>query len=416
MESRFLSRFLERLGRIPPEQVEAVVRQLAAERDWRDEVLESLEEGILLVGGDGRVRWHNGAFPRLAGFDRKPDLAGLPVAEAFVWEELKALARERAAEGGPLRQRDLLVAGRRARWLAVSVFPLRTGEPARDGAAVWVLADRTDSERKSEDRRQAAKIASLATLTAGIAHEIKNPLNSLTIHAQLLQKAVAQLPPEAATGEARERMERSAAVFREEIARLTRIVEEFLTAVRPIQPRFQRMDVNDVLLDVARLVGPECHAHGIELLVEPDTEAPPMRIDPELLKQALLNLARNAVEAIVPQASAEGRAHRIALRTVLRQDHLLLEVEDTGPGIPEADHLRIFEPYHTTKFNGTGLGLMIVYRNVQAHDGAIGLTSRPGEGTIFHIGLPLDERPVRLLGAAEIKAAAAEPAGFPAPE
>lgn len=149
--------------------------------------------------------------------------------------------------------------------------------------------------------------------------------------------------------------------------------------------------MNEVVESVAELLRPECERRRIDLVLDLDAENPALSLDPEQAKQAVLNLAKNALEAI------DKPAGRIVLRTVLRGDHLVVEVEDNGCGIAEDDRLRIFEPYHTTKFEGTGLGLMIVFRIVTAHGGEIGLDSELGEGATFRLAFPLHERPVRLL-------------------
>src|SRR5690606_24268365 len=156
--------------------------------------------------------------------------------------------------------------------------------------------------------------------------------------------------------------------------------------------------VNSLVETLADLVRPECKERRIELELDLDPAIPPFGLDPEQIYQALLNVVRNAIEAI---DKPEGH---LALRTHLRSDQVLIEVEDNGCGIPEESRLSIFEPYNTTKFNGTGLGLMVVFRIISAHGGAIGLDSEVGRGTVFRIALPLDERPVRLLAGEDVTA------------
>jgi signal transduction histidine kinase len=244
-----------------------------------------------------------------------------------------------------------------------------------------------------EEIRRIESIESLSTLTAGVAHEIKNPLNSMNIHAQLAKKSLKDLREEIGANVTLERIERSNRVIMEEIERLAKIVDGFLDAVRPARPNIRTHDLNKVLLGVAELIGPDCRSRGIELVLDLDPELTPVRIDADQILQCVLNVAKNAMESI------EGEHGAIALRTKLKSDHVLIEVEDNGCGIPDEERLRIFEPYHTTKESGTGLGLMVVYRIVRAHRGAVGLRSEPGKGTVFSIGLPIDERPVRLLEA-----------------
>jgi two-component system, sporulation sensor kinase E len=396
----FVDRVLERIRRMPPDQIEDFIAHLLKEMHFVEDTLASLPTGVLVADKDFGIRSVNDAAREILSLRAGAKLEAVSLREVLRRAELVAVLDEFQEFHEEIRQREVSLPAPRQKFLNVSVVPFLNHDVEHEGGTVWILEDRTEIERRNEERRQGSRIESLATLTAGIAHEIKNPLNSLTIHIQLLRKGAAKLHEASGPSVELDRMTRSAEILEEEVRRLTTIVEEFLTAVRPIKPTLRKASVNDLMMSLAELLGPECREFGIELVLDLDPSVPLLRLDPELIRQAILNLARNAIEAIHPPGEPEKRnGGRIVLRTQLKSDHALIEVEDDGCGIPEIERLRIFEPYHTTKFNGTGLGLMVVYKCIHAHDGRIGLTSREGVGTVFHIALPLDERPVRLLAA-----------------
>lgn len=387
----FAGKFLRRLRKIDPDQVESFVGQVVRDREMLAQVLDRLPEGVIVTDSAARVQSINDAARRLLGLARV-DAVGLEIRKLLKSRPLQTLAEEFLENREPIENREVVVRTPGHRHYAVSVLPIES-EAGLMTHVIWVVGDRTEVQRLKGEKRTIENLESLATLTAGVAHEIKNPLNSLNIHAQLIAKAARDLAVRLPDEPSLDRLGRSTAVILEEIQRLARVVDDFTAAVRPVRPNLRKETVNKLAMNLAELVGPQCAERGIEMTLDLDPEIPQVLIDPEQIQQALLNLLKNAIEAI---DKPDGR---LILRTATKSDHVLVEVEDNGVGISEEDRLRIFEPYHTTKFNGTGLGLMVVYRIVRAHRGAVGLTSEVGSGTVFSIALPLDERPVKLLGA-----------------
>ncbi|MEQ8822482.1 MAG: ATP-binding protein [Sumerlaeia bacterium] len=393
----FATKFLSRIGRIDTPQIESFLTQLVREKVFLGAVFDSLAEGVMVVDSQGRLVFYNETAKALLGFTKKKKVTGKPIREMLRVKALQELFDEFQAEGHPVEHREIRIRTPHIRIYAVSVVPIED-EKGHLSHAVWIVSDQTETHRRAAEAHQMDSMRSLATLTAGIAHEIKNPLNSMTIHAQLISKSARNFRAELHRDDAEptpdlQRLTHSTDVLLEEISRLTRIVDQFIRAVRPANPNMQPCDLRSVLESVADLIRPECEERRIEVVTDFDPLVPKLQMDPEQIHQALLNIAKNAMEAI---DKPEGR---IVLRTALKSDHVQIEVEDNGCGIPPEDRLAIFEPYHTTKAHGTGLGLMVVFRIVSAHQGALGLDSEVGEGTVFKIALPLDERPVRLLEA-----------------
>ncbi len=387
----FADKFLRRLKKVDTEQIENFLQNVLREKAFLEVVFDSLTEGVVVTERSGNVVFINESARQLLGLLRR-DCIGKSFHSLIKARAILRLADEYAELLEPIKQREVLVRTPAVRTYAITILPIEN-ESSLTTHTVWVISDRTESKRRMEEQRQIDNIESLATLTAGVAHEVKNPLNSLNIHAQLSRKSLANLAPRLEGEPALERLEKSNSVILEEIERLTHIVDDFIKAVRPVRPQIRKFELNKILIDVAELIGPECQAREIDLTLDLDPEIQRVQLDPDQIQQCVLNIAKNALEAV------EDLVGRIKLRTILRSDHVLIEVEDNGCGINEEDRLRIFEPYHTTKETGTGLGLMVVYRIVRAHRGALGLRGDVGKGTVFSIALPLDERPVRMLEA-----------------
>jgi signal transduction histidine kinase len=232
------------------------------------------------------------------------------------------------------------------------------------------------------------KLAALGRLMAGVAHEVKNPLNAMTIHLELLkQKLEAQeavregrtAAPVAAQGVD---MHKHVNVISHEIRRLDEVMMGFLKFARPDELKLQPVSLADLISDVVTTVGPEAEKFNVTVKVECPPTLPEINADAGMLRQAILNLALNAC-----QAMPEGGTLRVACRATARR-RVEIDVEDTGMGIPPEHLSRIFDLYFTTKEKGTGIGLSMVYRIVQLHDGEVEVQSTPGSGTRFRLIFP----------------------------
>jgi signal transduction histidine kinase len=237
--------------------------------------------------------------------------------------------------------------------------------------------------------RYSRKLAALGRLTAGVAHEVKNPLNAMTIHLELLKGKLAQrarvgvgadepLPAMADQSGALEHV----SVISSEIRRLDQVVQGFLKFMRPEDLKLQPVNVGELLQDIARVVEPDAACSNIRLVCDCPTDLPPVHGDPEPLRQALFNLALNACQSMPNGGTLRLSAQPASGRRVA------LTIEDTGVGIPPMNLPRIFNLYFTTKAGGSGIGLSMVFRTIQLHDGEVEVQSTPGTGTTFRILLP----------------------------
>jgi PAS domain S-box-containing protein len=255
---------------------------------------------------------------------------------------------------------------RRVRWHFTTL-------PTSSGAVLCAIGIDVTEERELQLRTQRSeRLAALGTMAAGLAHEIRNPLNAASLQLQVVERRLRRERPKV------EGALEASGLVGVEMKRLANLVDEFLQFARPQPLRLVRADLRHTVEELVALIRPEAIAAGVEVSLRKGDGAS-VQIDEERIKQVLLNLLRNALEAA-------GRGGRIELRVRADAVGVIIEVEDDGPGLPSSD-APIFEPFYTTKESGTGLGLSIVHRIISDHGGTIGVQSRPGR-TVFTLSLP----------------------------
>ncbi|NJN64788.1 MAG: hypothetical protein HC882_07845 [Acidobacteria bacterium] len=223
--------------------------------------------------------------------------------------------------------------------------------------------------------QRANQLAYLGTLASGLAHEIRNPLNAMNINLQLLEEDVA-------SGTIGEETRALLHASRAEVLRLERLVKEFLAYARPRPLQRSEFFPGDLVADIVRFIRTQFAEAGVDLVFQQEKGAPAVRADAEQIRQALLNILQNALEV-----SREG-SRVVARVAATEQGEAMIEIVDEGPGIPESDRARIFEVFYSKKPAGSGLGLPIAMRVVEAHAGRIEVESEPGLGATFRIVLP----------------------------
>jgi len=387
VKNTFLNKLIDRIDRVDPQSLQSFVLKLSREKGFLETLFNTIQEGIIVSTADGRISYLNTAAAELLGLNVEQAI-GEPLfrhLRDLDWQKIWSADKE---EWSKVMTHELEVFYPRHRLLSFYIVPLVDEEKSVVTGMAVILRDVTETRKQTESAIESEKLSALTLLAAGVAHEIGNPLNSLNIHLQLMERELKNLPPENA-----ERLRKDLRVARDEIARLDRIISQFLRAIRPAKPDLQRTSINDIVTETLKLLEREISDRDILVEQELAADIPASLVDRAQLKQAFYNLIRNAL-----QAMRAGGILRI--RTEATDSHLVVSVIDTGQGISAEQMGRIFEPYYTTKPDGTGLGLMIVQRIVRDHGGTIDVESDAGRGTTVRIKLPIHERRMRLLEAA----------------
>ncbi|MBS1873891.1 MAG: PAS domain-containing protein [Acidobacteria bacterium] len=336
-----------------------------------EQLLERLEEAVLLFDASGRVTMAGRAVRRL--LDRDPAaLVGSAAEAVFPGDSgIGQLVRDAIATGSPARNRSCVVwAGDREFTILVDVQPVhRSSTGARLGALV-TLRDVESRDEVAAQLDLANRLAALSQVTHGVAHEIKNPLNAITLHLEVLRARLAD-------GDEAPELN----VIRREIQRLDRVVKTFLDFNRPVRPDLRHLDLNDIAHEVVRLVRPEAESRNIIIDLRTTQRPAMMNGDRDLLQQAVLNVVVNAVDAM-PGGGL------LRLETLRGGGRIELLVSDSGPGIPPEIRKKIFDLYFSTKERGSGIGLAMTFRFVQLLDGKIEVASESGRGATFRFSFP----------------------------
>ena len=384
MKRAFLDKLLARLRRIQPEDVEAFFVELARDKRFLETIFNAIREGVIVTDTAGTVIYMNDAAGLLFGLDPAAAL-GRPLAEnisGLRWKEL--------AQGREVVTRDIEVFHPAHRVLNFYVVPLLAEDDDKPGhrqhaGYALIMRDFTERHRAAQETLESERIAALQLLAAGVAHEIGNPLNSLTIHLQLLERRLRKLP-----AEQQSTLLHPLEVAQEEIKRLDTIVTQFLRAIRPAPLQRARQDLNSLVRDAAEFLGPELKSRNILLELDLASGLPVLEVDHDQLKQAFYNIVKNSSEAMK-------QGGLLKIRTGSDSEWVNINFADTGGGMTQEAMARIFEPYFTTKQSGSGLGLMITQRIVRAHGGEVVIESDPGNGLKITIRLPRHDRQVQML-------------------
>jgi len=380
-----MDKLVSRLDRIDPGSLQTHFLRLAQEKGLLETILHAIQEGIIVLDGDCRIKYANRAAESLLGFSAE-NVVGEPMSRYihdFEWERLMDWDE---GEWSKLIRREIEITYPEHRVMTFYVVPLSAVSEEESGAVV-ILRDITRDLKVEAHTLESERLNAVTLLAAGVAHEIGNPLNALTIHLQLLERESENLPTEH-----REAVRELVDISRKEVARLDQIINQFLRAVRPVRPNFERASLKDILDATLDFLKHEIQNRDVLVEVVCPEEIPATQVDQGQIRQAFYNVIRNAI-----QAMPGGGILKITLSSDDR--FVTVSFRDTGEGI-SPDHLSdIFQPYHTTKSEGSGLGLMIVQRIIRDHGGEIEVDTEPGVGTTFKLYLPRDERRIRLLKA-----------------
>ncbi len=379
MRSAFLDKLLKRMDRLEPGEVQGVLLELMKEKGFLEKTFQALQEGVILLDPEARVTYVNQAACRFFG------LEAAQVLGQKLTQGMRGLDWGELLQPGAVVSRDLEIFYPENRYLNFYITSIDDEQPM---GFVMLIRDITETRKRTEEQIESERLNAFTLLAAGVAHELGNPLNSLTIHLQLLERRLKKM------GKSGEALREHLDVATSEIKRMDGIISQFLAAIRPTQPHLQRVQPAELLQECLRFLQPEIERAGVEVRLDLRADLPFMPLDADQMKQAFYNLIRNACQAMPGGGT-------LTIHGSFTDFEVRLSFEDTGKGISPEQMGRLFQPFSTTRPTGTGLGLLIVRRIVREHGGEIDIESRAGQGTRVSLWLPLVERKLRLLGAGE---------------
>ena len=378
MKRDTLDKIVARLDRLGQEELRQLFLRLASDKGLLQDVFDALRDGLILFDGQGRARFANKAAEKIYGrplnelvresFERL-------VGGACSWEELKG--------SGVAITRDLHVNYPEPRHYNFLMSPVAGGEEY-----LLLVRDDTETLAAGEEKAEAEQLNLLTFMASAVAHEIGNPLNSLGLNLQLLQRKLARL-----STEERSRLEPLLESALSETRRLDTLLRQFLQSIRPQRLHREMVQVNDILARVVETLEPEIAPRGVAVHQSLSEKLPELNADGSQLFQVFYNLIRNAYQSI------PGPEGGIVIQTDFNDTDVRVIIGDNGVGTSHEAMGRMYAPFRTTKNKGNGLGLLIVRHIVREHGGTLAVASRKGIGTTVTITLPRADRVVRLLPA-----------------
>jgi PAS domain S-box-containing protein len=361
---------IERLS----ERMRNTEQVFSALKENMDQILSNLQDGMMLFTRDARAVLVSSSVERFLGIDRE-QMLGAPVTQIFSRStKLGRMVRDAFLQQTSIPQAEVKMENGRRIEIALEIIQSAGGENARDSlGALLTLHDLESVQEIESELEISRRLSAIGRLTGGVGHEVKNPINAIVVHLELMRN---KLSPESAPAL------RHLDVIQSEIQRLDRVVETLIDFSRPMELKVEDEDLRQITSSVIMLASAEQGKQNVQTIAELSPRAVVVKADADMLRQAILNIVLNGTQAMPDGGTMHIRLTEEARWAVLR-------ITDTGFGISQEVLPRIFDLYFTTKKDGSGIGLAMCYRIVQLLSGVIEVESEPGHGTTFTLRLPL---------------------------
>ncbi|OGV18521.1 MAG: hypothetical protein A2X47_09405 [Lentisphaerae bacterium GWF2_38_69] len=379
MKGLFLDSILSKVENLDGENLQAFIHKLVKYKDFLEIVFNAVKEGIVVIDRSLSIRYNNRSAAEMLGIPE-------------YMKDIKISAFLKDIDWGWILQRDKHEWDRISRQEIEIFYPVNrvlgfyiVPHGDEDDLATIILSDITEKIKSQKETIESEKVALMSMLAAGVAHEIGNPLNSLNIHLQLMERDF--------KGKMDSEGIEILQTCQSEVKRLDLIISQFLGAIRPVKLNYEPIDIQELLLFTLEFMKNELDESHIGTGKNFLDACPIIQGDHNQLKQAFFNIIKNAM-----QAMPTGGMIWFDIFIDYEKDKLNVSITDSGHGISAADIPNIFEPYFTKKKKGTGLGLMIVEKIIREHGAELTVESEPGKGARFIISFPLKTNRLKLLG------------------
>jgi len=385
--NNFIKKAVKRLPKLDHNQINDLINLIVDEYELLEVVLDSMTDGVMVADKNDNLIFFNKSAKRMMRLKNINENVDQKIWKVIKDPYINDFLRKYFAGTEESKtvsifiddsDKDLLI-------FEFTIMPLVKNDLTIGN--VIIIQDITDKKYKESQLRRAESLASLTTLAAGVAHEIKNPLGSISIYLQLIEKAINKNSSNKVSKEIKE----SVSIIKEEVERLNKTVIDFLFAVKPVNMNFTEEDLNKLINETIDLLLPELEKTDIKVITELSPKLPKVAIDKRYMKQVIINLIKNAEYAMRKTSGM------MKITTEYKDNQAIFKINDTGMGIPDNVLSRIFEPYFTTKDFGSGLGLTISYKIIKEHRGDISVKTKENKGTTFIITLPVPEKGQRLI-------------------
>ncbi len=376
--NEFFSKFATKLDSMDTGSINSYIHLLARKHGFMESVFNSIREGIVVIDASYRLVYHNAVAKEMFGIP--DDFSHIRITRLVRGIDLEDFFSSATEEHTAYHEIEILYPKRRV--LNFYIVPGQTSG-SREYATL-IFNDITETYDRLSSFAESERTALITNLAAEVAHEIGNPLNSLYLNLQLLQRSLdsGKFTP----AEGKEMIAES----KSEVERLDNIIHQFLHALRPSKPVMHIIDLKTLVLEALTFMRHEIEGRGVTVNCLWSDSLPKIRGDADQLKQAFYNLIKNAVQAM-PQGG------NLTISCSSDEHSVFADIADRGRGIRQQDAARLFTPYFTTKTDGNGLGLMVVERVVREHGGRLSFESTPGEGTTFRLAFPRIGGRIRVL-------------------
>ena len=394
----YVKRVSQKFNKLSNEQLIALLDDMVEENENLYSILECISAGLLIVDNDFFLKQSNKIVESRLNFSvylDDPKATAVPLWEIMEDQEIGEYFKKCAEKGITNTTEDFTVmtSGGSVRFLTITMTPLM--HDGNTTGKIILVRDVTEKKNQEVLLHRMENMANLTNLAAGMAHEIKNPLGAISIHIQLIQKALEKarenndkLPP-------RKFVEDHVDVVNDEIEHLNKLIMDFLFAVRPVNAQLQLKNPAALIQNITEFFTPEFHDNNINVkLIIKDSQSR-LLVDEKLMRDVIMNLAQNALAAINQKKNDDNTpadyTGEFSIECASRENKYYIIISDNGCGMKNETVSKIFEPYFTTKANGTGLGMTMVYKIVKEFSGDISVESQEGQGTVFTMVFPLKQ-------------------------